>query len=49
MQDLSIEAERIITVLRRRIDELSYENVVLSVAVDQLQERLAEPIRKNAN
>ncbi|MBB5081386.1 hypothetical protein [Nonomuraea endophytica] len=48
MQDLNVEAEAVIAALRRRVDELSYENVLLSLAVDQLQQQLGAPIRKNA-
>ncbi|GAA0935004.1 hypothetical protein [Nonomuraea longicatena] len=48
MQDLNVEAEAVITALRRRIDELSYENVLLSLAVDRLQQQLGAPIRKGA-
>lgn len=48
MQDLSIEAERIIAALRRRLDDVTYENAVLSAAVDQLQARLGELTRTSA-
>lgn len=43
MQNMTVATERIITALRRRIDELTYENVVLSAAVDQLQEQITTP------
>ncbi|MFI6813285.1 hypothetical protein ACIBG7_12775 [Nonomuraea sp. NPDC050328] len=48
MRDLNVEAEAVIAALRRRIDELSYENVLLALAVDQLQEQVGAPIPKNA-
>ncbi|GAA5046616.1 hypothetical protein [Thermocatellispora tengchongensis] len=40
MQDLVVEPGRIITVLRRRVEELTYENAVLSAAVDQQREEI---------
>ncbi|MEU7891684.1 hypothetical protein AB0B45_02340 [Nonomuraea sp. NPDC049152] len=42
MEDLVVEPGRIITVQRRRIDELMYENAVLSAAVDQLRDEINE-------
>ncbi|MGI5292640.1 hypothetical protein ACQEVF_58865 [Nonomuraea polychroma] len=42
MQDLAVEPGRIIAVLRRRVEELAYENAVLSAAVDQLRDEINE-------
>ncbi|MFD8529404.1 hypothetical protein ACFV0L_18490 [Streptosporangium canum] len=42
MQDLVVEPARIIAVLRRRIEELTYENAVLSAAVDQQRDEINE-------
>lgn len=36
-EDLHVDPNAVVAVLRRRIDELTYENAVLAVAVDQLQ------------
>ncbi|MFC7108071.1 hypothetical protein ACFQQB_51320 [Nonomuraea rubra] len=41
-QDLVVEPARIIAVLRRRIEELTYENAVLSAAVDQQRDEINE-------
>ncbi|WP_433355648.1 hypothetical protein ACQP25_17310 [Microtetraspora malaysiensis] len=42
MQDLVVDQRRVIAALRRRIDELSYENALLSAAVDQQREEIDE-------
>lgn len=42
MQDLTVEPARIIAVLRRRVEELLYENAVLSAAVDQQRDEINE-------
>lgn len=42
MEDLVVEPARIIAVLRRRIEELTYENAVLSAAVDQQRDEINE-------
>ncbi|MEU7911305.1 hypothetical protein [Microbispora bryophytorum] len=39
-QDLVVEPARVIAVLRRRVEELTYENAVLSAAVDQQREEI---------
>ncbi|GGK90092.1 hypothetical protein Ppa06_58360 [Planomonospora parontospora subsp. parontospora] len=41
-QPLNVSYEQIIEGLRRRIGDLTYENVLLGTAVDQLQERITE-------
>ncbi len=46
-QDLIVEPARIIAVLRRRIEELTYENAVLSAAVDQQREEINALRRAN--
>ncbi|MDF5756668.1 hypothetical protein [Spongiactinospora sp. TRM90649] len=40
--DLHVDLTAVVNVLRRRIDALTYENAVLSAAVDQLQARVNE-------
>ncbi|WP_164903623.1 hypothetical protein [Nonomuraea polychroma] len=40
--DLHVDPNAAVAVLRRRIDELTYENAVLAAAVDQLQHRAKE-------
>lgn len=40
MDDLHVDPGAVVPALRRRIDELMYENAVLAVAVDQLQARV---------
>ncbi|WP_171074988.1 hypothetical protein [Nonomuraea basaltis] len=42
MDDLHVDPGAVVAVLRRRIDELTYENAVLAVAVDQLQAQLKQ-------
>ncbi|TMR90381.1 fibronectin type III domain-containing protein [Nonomuraea basaltis] len=42
MQDLVVEPSRVIAVLRRRVEELLYENAVLSAAVDQQRDEINE-------
>ncbi|MEV1168626.1 hypothetical protein [Nonomuraea sp. NPDC049784] len=42
MQHLVVEPGRIIAALLRRIDELAYDNAVLSAAVDQLHDEINE-------
>ncbi|MGP3921239.1 hypothetical protein [Nonomuraea sp. 10N515B] len=46
--DVHVDPHAVVAVLRRRIDELTYENAVLAVAVDQLQTRLNELSRHQA-
>ncbi|MEV4472797.1 hypothetical protein [Nonomuraea sp. NPDC049504] len=41
-QDLVVEPGRIIAALRRRVEELAYDNAVLSAAVDQLHDEINE-------
>ncbi|MET7334380.1 hypothetical protein [Nonomuraea sp. NPDC005650] len=41
-EDLHVDPNAVVAVLRRRIDELTYENAVLAVAVDQLQVQLRQ-------
>ncbi|WP_433444543.1 hypothetical protein [Nonomuraea sp. CA-141351] len=41
-EDLHVDPNAVVAVLRRRIDELTYENAVLAVAVDQLQAQLKQ-------
>ncbi|MFI6497187.1 hypothetical protein [Nonomuraea typhae] len=42
MQDFMVDPSRIIAVMRRRIEELTYENAVLSAAVDQQRDEMNE-------
>ncbi|WP_424533623.1 hypothetical protein ACOZ38_25140 [Sphaerisporangium viridialbum] len=42
MQDVVVDTDRIVAALRRRIDDLSYENALLSAAVDQQREQINE-------
>ncbi|MFI6886747.1 hypothetical protein [Streptosporangium canum] len=42
MQDLTVDPQRIIAALRRRIDELTYETALLAAAVDQQQAKIDE-------
>ncbi|MEU1880830.1 hypothetical protein ABZ470_26285 [Streptosporangium sp. NPDC020072] len=46
MEDLVVEPGRIIAVLRRRIEDLTYENAVLSAAVDQQRDEINELLRE---
>ncbi|MFG1709248.1 hypothetical protein ACFLIM_39260 [Nonomuraea sp. M3C6] len=40
--DLHVDPNAVVAVLRQRIGELTYENAVLAVAVDQLQTQLKQ-------
>ncbi|MER6171370.1 hypothetical protein [Streptosporangium sp. NPDC001681] len=42
MHDVAVDPQRIIAALRRRIDELIYENAILAAGVDQLQAKIDE-------
>ncbi|WP_214317034.1 hypothetical protein [Nonomuraea sediminis] len=42
MQDLVVDPVRIIAVLRRQVEELTYANAVLSAAVDQQRDEINE-------
>ncbi|WP_440063767.1 hypothetical protein [Streptosporangium sp. OZ121] len=48
MQDMAVDPNRVIAALRRRVDELTYEVVVLSAAFDQQQERLNQAEGRSA-
>lgn len=41
-QDLVVDAGRIIAALRARVEELVYENALLSAAVDQQRDEINE-------
>ncbi|GAA4083067.1 hypothetical protein GCM10022248_60690 [Nonomuraea soli] len=43
MRELPVSNEAIIAALRRRIDQLIYENAVLQAAIDQLNTPLPQP------
>ncbi|WP_345486023.1 hypothetical protein [Planotetraspora phitsanulokensis] len=46
---MTVDTQRIIAALRRRIDQLSYENAVLSAAVDQQREQIVDLIGDGEN